>query len=143
MKLPRPFFAATEYVLNTDLKKIFEKEPLDVEKLEKLITEAKKRSVKIDKTTIEFVVSSWITSVVDSLSQQPDNLELFEQIDNTLGVLEPLSLTLDFWKAQNRYFSIGKDCYNTMKEKAESGDSIAKRWIEDFLKLGHFLNVKI
>jgi hypothetical protein len=30
-----------------------------------------------------------------------------------------------------------------MKEKAENGDSFAKSWVEGFLKLGYYLNVKV
>ena len=77
------------------------------------------------------------------LYQQPEDLRLFEKIDNAMEVLKPLSLSLDLWKAQNDYFSKGKNFYNTMKEKAEKGDSFAKSWVEYFLKLGYYLNVKV
>jgi alpha-amylase/alpha-mannosidase (GH57 family) len=141
--LPRPFLVAAEYILNVDIKKVFEEEALDVEKLRKLINEAEKWRIKIDTTTIGFVVSSWVNFIMKRLYQQPEDLQLFEKIDNTLEVLRPLSLSLDLWKAQNKYFSIGKNSYNTMKEKAENGDSLAKSWIESFFKLGNYLNVKV
>ena len=139
--LPRPFLVAAEYILNVDIKKVFEEEALDVEKLRKLINEAEKWRIKIDTTTIGFVVSSWVNFIMKRLYQQPEDLQLFEKIDNTLEVLRPLSLSLDLWKAQNKYFSIGKNSYNTMKEKAANGDSLAKSWIESFFKLGNYLNV--
>ncbi len=41
------------------------------------------------------------------------------------------------------YFLIGKNSYNTMKEKAANGDSLSKSWIESFFKLGNYLNVKV
>ena len=141
-RLPKPFFAAAEYIINTDMKKIFEEEILDVEKLEKLIDEAKRWSIKVDTTTIGFVVNSWVNSIMEELYQQPENVQLFEKIDNTMEVLKPLSLSLDLWKAQNLYFSIGKNCYTTMKERAASGDNSAERWTEEFLKLGNYLYVK-
>ncbi len=77
------------------------------------------------------------------IRQHTEDLQLFETIDNALEVLNPLSLTLDLWMAQNKYFAIWKNFYSTMKEKEESGDSFAKNWIESFLKLGRYLNVKI
>ncbi len=141
--IPRPFSSAAEYVLNTDLKRIFEEEDLEIEKLEKLIEETGRWPVKTDTTTIEFVASSWLNLLIEKLYRQPEDLRLFEKIDRALEVLKPLSLSLDLWKAQNNYFSIGKDFHNKMKEKAGNGDSLAKRWIEDFLKLGYYLNVKV
>ena len=80
---------------------------------------------------------------MDKIRQHTEDLQLFENIDKTLEVLNPLSLSLDLWKAQNNYFAIWKDFYSTMKEKEERGDSFAKSWVESFLILGHYLNVKI
>lgn len=141
--IPRPFSAAAEYILNTDLKRIFEKEDLEIENLKKLIDETRRWSVNIDTITIGFVASSWLNLLMERLYQQPEDLRLFEKIDNTLEVLKPLSLSLDLWKAQNDYFSKGKNFYNTMKEKAGNGDSFAKNWVKVFLKLGYYLNVKV
>ncbi|MBS1258809.1 MAG: hypothetical protein MAG551_01872 [Candidatus Scalindua arabica] len=141
--IPRPFSAAAEYVLNTDMKRIFEKEDLEIENLKKLIDETRRWPVKIDTTTIEFVASSWLNLLMERLYQQPEDIRLFEKIDKTLEVLKPLSLSLDLWKAQNNYFLVGKDFYNIMKEKAEKGDKSAKRWVESFLKLGYYLNIKV
>ncbi len=143
MKLPRPFFVATEYILNADIKEMFKEGSLYVVKLEELINEAKKWSIEIDTTTLGYVASAWLNSVMDKIHQQSEDLQLFEKIDKTLEILKPLSLSLDLWKAQNKYFSIGKNSYNTMKEKAANGDSLAKSWIESFFKLGNYLNVKV
>jgi len=143
IRLPRRFTAAAEWIVNTDLRKIFKEEDLDVEKLKKLIEDGKRWPVKIDATTIGFVASSWINSLMERLSQQPEKVEVFEKIDNVMEILKPLSISLNLWKSQNVYFSIGRSFYNTMKEKAENGDAFAKRWLEDFLKLGNYLNVKI
>lgn len=144
MKLPRPFFAAAEYILNTDLKRIFDDEDLNVEKLKKLIDEARKWSVTIDKTTIEFSVSKCINTHMDRLNKTPEDIMLLRKINKTLQILKSLSLAPDLWLAQNTYYSIGMDFYNnTMKLNASKGDKLAEEWIEDFLKLGCELKVKI
>jgi alpha-amylase/alpha-mannosidase (GH57 family) len=142
-RIPRPLASATEYVLNTDLKKVFEEKELDVEKLRRVIGETKKWSIKIDTTTINFVASSWINVAVSELNKSPENLELLEKINTVFEVTEPLSLSLDLWKAQNIYFSIGKNLLDPMKKKASTGDDFAERWIEEFLRLGYYMRVKI
>jgi flagellin-specific chaperone FliS len=80
---------------------------------------------------------------MDRIHKQPEDLQLFEIIDKTLEIIKPLSLSLDLWKAQNSYFSLGDNIYSTMNDKAEEGDRFACSWVENFLKLGYFLNVKI
>ncbi|MDO8283003.1 MAG: DUF3536 domain-containing protein [Thermodesulfovibrionia bacterium] len=144
VRLPRPFSAATEYILNTDLKKIFDTgEELDLEKLKSLADEAVKWSLKIDSATIGFSISSWVNSLMEKLSHEPEDLRLFELIDNAFRILNPLSLTMDLWKAQNLYFMISKKTYITMKERAKGGDEFAKRWVEAFRKLGYYLHIKV
>jgi len=157
IKLPMLFLVATEYILNTDIKQVFQEVTVDIDKLSKLIDEAIKWNIKIDTTTLTYVASTWLSSTMDNIRQHTEDLQLFENIDKTLEVLNPLSLSLDLWKVQNNYFAIWKDFYitmkdkeerwknfyTTMKDKEERGDSFAKSWVENFLKLGHYLNVKI
>ena len=143
IKLPRPFFVATEYILNEDMKQLFKDSSLDVDSLEKLINEAEKWNIKIDTTTLSYVVSLWLNTIMDKIYKQSEDLQLFEMIDKTLEIVKPLSLSLDLWRAQNNYFSLWNNVYSSMKDKAEKGDSSAGNWVESFLKLGFYLNVKV
>ncbi len=80
---------------------------------------------------------------MEKLNKNPKDIELLEKINDTLEISTPLSLSLDLWKAQNIYFSIGRSYYKTMKEKAAKSDNFAQRWLEGFLKLGYYLHVRI
>jgi len=80
---------------------------------------------------------------MEKLSQTPEDLPALENIEVILRILSALPLELDIWKAQNVYFSIGKQLYGEMREKAEKGDVNAKKWIEHFNSLGHYLQAKI
>ncbi|MEK7308578.1 MAG: hypothetical protein AAB089_05875 [Nitrospirota bacterium] len=141
--LPRPFSFTTEYVLNTDLKRIFEREDPDMEKLKRLIDEAKRWSVKIDKVTIGFVAGAWINSVMEKLNAQPDGLQLIENIYGVMEILKPLSLQMDLRKAQNVYFSMAGNFYSRMQEISGKEDALAGKLTDGFSRLGYHLNVKI
>jgi hypothetical protein len=142
-RIPRPFLAAAEYIINTDLKRVFKDETIDKAKLKRLIDDTKRWAVKIDTTTIGFRVSSWVNSSMNNLNKEPDQPQIYEQIVDTLEILTPLSLSLNLWKAQNNYFMISKSYLNTMKEKAENGDELSKQWVNIFYKLGSYLHVKV
>jgi hypothetical protein len=109
----------------------------------KLIDDARRLAIKVDTTTIGFIVSSWVENLMDKLKREPENTQLFDKIDTVMKVLKPLSLSLDLWKAQNIYFSMSKDFYNTMKNRAERGEKNAKQWVEYFINLGNYLHVKV
>ncbi|MBI5665144.1 MAG: DUF3536 domain-containing protein [Nitrospirae bacterium] len=141
-QLPRPLLSAAEYTLNTDLKKTFNHE-VDVDRLGRIIEEIKRWSINVDTTTVGFIASSWVHSVMEKLHENPEHIRLFELVKDTLEALTPLCLQLNLWKAQNIYFSIRKNHFAGMKKKAETGDSFAAGWVVAFSKLGHHLHVKI
>jgi hypothetical protein len=60
-----------------------------------------------------------------------------------LGLLSSLSAGPDLWKTQNIYFTIGKKLYGPLKNKADGGDDLARRWVEVFSQLGSQLHVKV
>jgi alpha-amylase/alpha-mannosidase (GH57 family) len=142
-QIPRPFLAAAEYIINSDLKKIFDEESIDIVKLKRLIDETQQWSITIDATTIGFKVSTWVHSVMERLHEQPEDIYLFEKITEAMEVMRPLSLSLNLWKTQNIYFTIGEGMYESMKEKAEKGDDQAAQWVDGYVKLGRYLQVKI
>ncbi|MBI5740892.1 MAG: DUF3536 domain-containing protein [Nitrospirae bacterium] len=142
-RIPRPFLSAAEYIINTDLKRLFEEEDLDTERLKKIMDETRRWYVKIDTTTIGYIASTWVNSVMERLSERPEDVGLFDTIDETFELIKPLSLSLNLWNAQNIYFSIGKNILSGMKVRAEGGDPAARKWVEGFTKLGYYLHVKV
>jgi len=141
--IPRPFIAAAEYIINNDLKKIFDDTVIDKARLRRLIDEISRWGINIDKTTIGFRASSWLRMIMEQLLEDPDQVQMHEQIIETLEIIEPLSLQLDLWKAQNRYFSVYEKAFRDKQLKAGKGDESAAVWIDTFSRLGRFLNVKI
>lgn len=141
--LPKPLSVAAEYIINRDLKKLFEKEDIDMEKLELLVSAVKRWSVKIDADIIGFVIEAWINALMERLSQRPEDIALFEKTENTLKLLMLLPVELDLWKAQNMYFIMGKTIHGTMQQRAEKGEDFARRWLEVFSKLGEYLHVRV
>ena len=141
--VPRPIFLAAENIINVDLKRAFEKEEVDTEKLKRLIVESNRWAIRLDKVAIEFGVSLWVNSLMKKVTQDPMNPSLLARIRNALELLEPLSLNLNFWKAQNNYFSVREQLRNEMEEKAKKGDEPAKEWLNAFNDLGGKLGIKV
>ncbi|RJQ44412.1 MAG: DUF3536 domain-containing protein [Nitrospiraceae bacterium] len=143
VNIPKPFRASAEYILNSDLKHIFEGREVDTEKLKKLIQEVLNWSLDVDRTTIGFVAGSRITSLMEELSLHPDNTELIDRVENILKIISTFPVELDLWKAQNIYFSLGKKLYKPFRDKTPKAESGQQKWMEAFRKLGYYLHVKI
>jgi len=141
--VPKPFHVIAGYIMNCDLEKIFGEEDLNTEKLESLINEVKRWPLENNTATVGFIASSWINSIMSKLYGQIEDVEFFERIEKVIKLLRQLPIELDIWKAQNIYFTIGKNLYSTMKERSEKGDDFARKWVEAFRKLGYYLQVKV
>jgi len=142
-KVPRPFLAAAEYIINIDLRRIFEDENLDKAKLKRLIDEINRWAVHVDTTTIGFKVSSWANAMMERFAQDPIDTHPCEQIIDALEIIKPLNLSLNLWRAQNTYFHIYTTSYKKFNEQMEKGDESSAKWIEVFSRLGDYLNVKV
>lgn len=141
--LPKPLLAATEFVLNADIKEIIEAEQLNFERLKYLIAELKRWGVSLEKPMLSFISNVKINSLMENLSENFEDLVLMEEIEKTLSLLRLLPLDLDLWKSQNIYCNIEQAHYNTKKEMAEKGREDAKKWLEIFHNLGHHLKIKV
>ena len=139
--LPKALSNAVEFIIYTDIKRVLESEEMELDKLQKLIEEAQKWSLELDKTTLSFVASNKINILMEEFSKKPQDLSLLENIEKLLQILSSLPLELNLWKAQNIYFSISKQLCIKMQEKAKQGDKIAPKWLSHFNTIGSYLKV--
>jgi alpha-amylase/alpha-mannosidase (GH57 family) len=142
MPLPRAFYTAAEFTLNTDLRNLLEAEQLDLDGLKTLIREIKRWSIEIDKTTLNFVATLKVNALLEKFHHNPEDSLMLGLIHNMLELFQALSLELELWQAQNIYFSIGKKTYPEMLGKANAGSNNARGWIKHFNKLGQHLQVR-
>lgn len=143
MPLPKPFLSAAEFVLNMDIMDLLESAQLDLDKLRKLANDINRFSISLDKSTLAYISSNKINTLMGQFFKNPEDLLLLEQIVGILRGTEILSLDINLWKAQNIYFSLSKQIYPTICQRAEKGDQEKGKWIENFHSLGGYLKVKI
>ena len=143
MPFPKALGNTVEFIFNLDLCKVLESEKLDIERLQKLVEEVKRWSFEPDKTTLSFMASRKINTLMEKFQENSEEISYLEILVSTLEVISEFALELELWKSQNIYFSIGKRLYGKMKERSERGEEEAKRWIDLFHGLGDYLQVKI
>jgi alpha-amylase/alpha-mannosidase (GH57 family) len=141
--IPKALMTAAEFTINSGLRAALESEETDLEHLRGQIEEARKWGVELDRTTLGFVANRKIDSLMRRLSDTPEQIPLLKEAASLVGLLGPLNLALDLWKAQNVHFSIARQLRQPMRERAEAGDLEAAEWLEHFDSLGSHLGVRI
>jgi predicted DNA-binding ribbon-helix-helix protein len=142
--IPRPLLAAAEQIINIDVKRAFTTEDIDLDRLERLITEAQRWNVDFDKVGIGHSASLWLITEMEKIGFAPEDAPLFERMSKVLRLLQALSLDLDLWRMQNMYFLLKEGTeYDQMRQSARDGDEEARRWLDSFHDLGDLYMVRI
>jgi len=141
--LPKALSTPAEFILNQELCRVIDDEESRPEQLQALADEASRLSLQLDQATLRFEADHKINRLMEKLEGSPDDVNLLETIEATLRILGALISELDLQMAQNVFFAISRRKYPDMSKKADSGDELAKRWIEHFRNLGGYLGVRI
>ncbi|MFC1709230.1 DUF3536 domain-containing protein [Candidatus Omnitrophota bacterium] len=142
VSVPKYLVAVLDYIFDTDIRRALEADVPDFYELNRLIGEFKRWPIQLDKHTLFFIANKQIFKFIDNWSKDIDDLSLLEKVVNLFKIAESLQLNARIWRAQNIYFTIGKEHLQLKQEKAQS-DEHARRWIELFKELGNYLQVKI
>jgi alpha-amylase/alpha-mannosidase (GH57 family) len=143
MPVPKALAAPVELVLNSQLRRLLKSEHLEPSQLKNLAEEVRKLSVPLDETMLGFVAGGQIGNQIAKLARSPRNLALLMTLNETMEILGVLPLKPDLWKAQNTYYAI----YTTVQEEIEAAiekkEATAGEWLDQFRKLGHFLQIRV
>jgi alpha-amylase/alpha-mannosidase (GH57 family) len=142
MKQPVPevLRVTAEFVLNSDLKRTLESDPVDTLRIAMLMELVKREDVKLEAPGLSYVAAKNLNKMMRRLQQNPEDSELLNRIHVFVTVLQMLSLRLDYWKAQNIYYDILKNVYPAVTRSTEE-QSLS--WSQTFLALGGKLHVNV
>ena len=140
--LPKAFQSAAEIVLNRYLRRAFEQEEIDTERINGLLETAKVEGISLDNATLEFAFRKNIERMAERFAAEPTEAHL-RLLDTAAGLLRSLPFTVDLWKVQNVYYGMLKNVYPKMRENKERGDESAQALIRGFEALGQKLAVKV
>lgn len=140
--LPRPFAIVAEFIAATDISSEIQSDKLDFEKIGRLVEEVRRFSLDLDKKTLGFVASQRINSLMREFAAQPDEVAFLEDIARIFTILADLNLEIDLWAAQNVLFSIGRQRYDAMEERAAHGEEFARKWLDSFNRVAESLSVE-
>jgi alpha-amylase/alpha-mannosidase (GH57 family) len=136
--VPEVLRFTAEFVLNGDLQRTFETDPVDLVRVAMLMEMVKGEGVQLDRPGLGFAASKSLTRALGRLREKPQDQEILERAYVLTSLLATMPLIVDYWNAQNIYYSILNTVFPGI---AESPDSRA--WQERFLALGEKLQISV
>ncbi|GIX47327.1 MAG: glycoside hydrolase [Candidatus Tectimicrobiota bacterium] len=141
--LPRAFQAAAEFVLNSDLRRVFETEPLDPERLDALLEAARLVGIAFDAATLSFAITQSLNRLATQLHAQPTALALLQQLETAASMVHRLPFEVDLWQVQNVCYDLVQRHYGEMRARAEQHDAEAEQWLTHFRSLCTLLALRL
>jgi alpha-amylase/alpha-mannosidase (GH57 family) len=140
---PRALEIATEFTLNTDLRRALRADDLNLEKIKTLRAEAEKARVPLDNSTLEFALRRTIERMAIRFTENPEDTSLLQKLEAAVDLAGSFSFEVSLWTVQNCYYDTLQNLYPRLLAKAESGDDSARQWVEQFRSLGAKLRVRV
>jgi alpha-amylase/alpha-mannosidase (GH57 family) len=138
--VPEVLRITAEFVLNRDLKKTFDTEPVDYVRIAMLMEMLKSEGVPLDEATVGYSASNSLTRLLQQLEKSPQDREPLERAFVLASLFTTMSLPVNYWHAQNIYYSILHKQFPGILRKPPAEQ---QAWRERFLGLGEKLNMSV
>jgi len=143
LTIPRAFYAAAEFVLNTRLRRALGSAPMDFDAIRDLIADADGAKVTLDVETLEYTLRMRLERMAESLRANPTSLPLIEGLRAAVDLARSLPLGVNLWKVQNICYELRQTAYYHFLQKAESDGDNAKAWTDHFRALAEKLSLHV
>ena len=137
--LPAALETVRDYVLNSDIRRQVEAEPLDLNLVRTLVQEAQTRDPRVLDAQVSYAVKNRLERLIQQVAAEPEAAEQIRLLQQLAELVMPLPLGLNLWKVQNTYWEMLQSVLPRVRQRADSGDTAAKDWVGQFLTLGRTL----
>jgi hypothetical protein len=140
---PKMLKLAAELVLNSELRRHFDAESLDFERVRSLLKECEATQVPLEHDALGYAVKQHLDRLSDQVLKEPENLDLLSRFAEAAEVACNLPFEVNLWKPQNIYHRLQLNVLPRLRTRAEGGNEEAKGWLAKFLALGGRLGFRV
>jgi alpha-amylase/alpha-mannosidase (GH57 family) len=136
--LPPALKTAADFILHIDIVNEFNAENTDIERLNGLLEEARRRKLNVWDDELSFAISRKMESLMSRLQENPGDAPLAEHIERLAAIVRHLPIDPNLWRVRNKYW---KMLHTVLPEfRAQKEDENAAGFVKHFLALGEQLN---
>ncbi|HUH13068.1 MAG TPA: DUF3536 domain-containing protein [Longimicrobiales bacterium] len=142
LPIPTSLHRAAEWVLNTTLRRSFEADRVEPERIATQLEEVAALSVPLDAAGLGYAYTRMLERLAADVREEPESIEALEQLRAGAALLAILPFDVNTWTVQNIYFELLQDTYPAMRRRGPR-DEAAAAWVAVFLELGRHLYVAV
>jgi len=137
---PRVLHMTAEFVLNASLRRAFEEQNFDLERIRSLLDAAQRERVTLDSAGLSYALRHSLERMIQRLQAGPAELEPLERLEAVVDLARSLPFEVDLWEVQNRYYQM----LQQVRPELQARDNDAGRiWLAHFDRLGEKLRILV
>ncbi len=133
MPCPRHFLDAAQFVVNNDLKTMFEQDAVEPAQVTQLLTERSRWALTLEEA-VGHAAAGWVNRRMAEFDAREDDLPLLEHTVECLEAMRPINLGAHIWEAQHT-------CFRKARGPAPHMGKEQDRWTRRFDELCDLLGV--
>jgi alpha-amylase/alpha-mannosidase (GH57 family) len=131
---------ATEFVLNSELRRQFENGHLDPERVKGLLSEVHSAKAVLEADSLAYAVKKHLDRLSDDFLKSPEDSELLQRFSISAGLSRTLPVRVNLWRPQNSYDQL---LAKKLPEMEMRDDEKSKTWVKNFRALGDQLGFHV
>ncbi len=135
--IPKELKVTAEFALNGLLRRAFNENKLDLERMQNLLEDVRLIDAPIEQATLEITLRRNLERKAEALLANPQNLNTLRDFREAVAIAKSLPLPLVLWSVQNRCWEILQKFYPEMKEHGQP------EWIAEFQQLAQLLSLRV
>jgi alpha-amylase/alpha-mannosidase (GH57 family) len=140
--LPKAIRTAAEFALNSNLRRTFALEEMDLDQVRKLLEEARAGGISLDGTTLEYKLRLTIERLFEKFAAAPNDSALVERLEAMVEMARSLPFEVLLWTPQNVWLEVRRGAFEERNRRAREGDEESRNWVQHFTSLGEKLTVR-
>jgi hypothetical protein len=137
---PKVLHMTAEFVLNGSLRRAFEEEDLDLERIRALLDAAQREHVQLDGAGLSYALNHSLESMMERFQAEPAELQRLQRLEEVIAMARSLPFEVNLWKVQNRFYQM---LQRVRPEFQAHGGDEARTWLTHFDSLGDKLHIWI
>jgi alpha-amylase/alpha-mannosidase (GH57 family) len=141
--LPKAFQMAAALILNIDLRRAFEAEIPNLDRVRALLEAVRRWGVELDAAGLGYTLQRTLERLMDQLAARPHDLALLTALEGAASLIRSLPFEVKLWRIQNGFYDLLQRIYPDVLDSADQGEPEAQTWLAHFVALGERLLIKV
>ena len=141
--LPKAFYSAAEFILNSDLRRELSIHVPDVGRVTGLLDDVTMWQVSLDSEGLSYVLRKTLEEMMMLLVSTTEDNSILKSLATTIMLAKSMPFNVDFAKVQNLYYSMLQATRPEFEKRAQQGDKMAREWLTQFISLGKQLSIRV